>query len=101
VDGSVKRLGDESDVYAIDMADVRLLVDAIFLGEGDLTCDDAADVNDDGLIDLTDAILLLNHLFRGGVPPVYPYPRPGFDANAMDSLECEKPLPLFRPLTGI
>jgi hypothetical protein len=37
----------------------------------DLACLDGADANDDGLVDITDAIRLLQHLFLGGgsLPP--------------------------------
>jgi hypothetical protein len=100
VDNSMVVAPDGREVYILDLADVRMLMDSIFLGRGVLPCQDAADVNDDGVVDLTDGILLLNHLFRSGAPPAYPHPRPGFDANATDALDCESPLPLFRPLTG-
>ena len=43
-------------------------------------CDDSADANDDGAIDLGDAVNVLNFLFIGG--PDYPEP---FDR---DRLEC-------------
>jgi hypothetical protein len=43
--------------------------------------DDAADVNDNGRIDLNDAIRLFNFLFKGGETPAYPFPLPGEDPS--------------------
>ena len=37
-------------------------------------CFDAADVNDDGVIDTADKEYLLDYLFEGGPPPPYPGP---------------------------
>ncbi len=53
-----------------------------------LRCLDAADVNDDGKIDLTDPVHLLRHIFLGGSPPAYPYPYCGTDETP-DDLGCE------------
>jgi len=56
---------------------------------------EAADVDDNAGVDLTDAVFLLLHLFRGGAPPVHPGPdHPcalDFDGDAVDCLaypEC-------------
>ena len=40
---------------------------------------DAADANDDGSIDIADAIYLLSYLFGGGDQPPPPFPDPGID----------------------
>lgn len=53
-----------------------------------LRCLDAADVNDDGKIDLADPVHLLRHIFLGGSPPAYPYPYCGRDETP-DDLGCE------------
>jgi len=83
--------------YLPDPTDVILILRTVFLGEGTLSCEDAADVNDNGRVDLSDAVSLLNHLFRGGPPPLSPYPDPGADAGLEDVLGCEKPVPYFVP----
>ena len=48
----------------------------------------SADTNDDGKIDLSDAVALLNHLFLGALPPPPPFPDCGTDGTE-DGLSCE------------
>ncbi|MBT5738922.1 MAG: hypothetical protein HN891_10305 [Planctomycetes bacterium] len=50
-------------------------------------CPKALDVNDNGMIDLGDAIQLLNFLYIGGSPPAAPFPDPGVDPTP-DGLDC-------------
>jgi hypothetical protein len=50
-------------------------------------CLDAGDGNDDGTLDITDAIFILAHLFLGGPAPPRPYPEPGDDPTP-DALGC-------------
>jgi hypothetical protein len=45
------------------------------------------DTNDDGKVDLTDAIYTLRFLFNGGEPIPEPYPAPGVDPSS-DELPC-------------
>jgi hypothetical protein len=43
----------------------------LFLGQGEITCQDAADSNDDGEVDISDAVATLGVLFVGqGVIPL-------------------------------
>ena len=58
-----------------------------FLG-GSLGCVDAADVDDNGQSEITDAIYLLTFLFLGGPAPDEPFPTCGPDATT-DELACE------------
>ncbi|HVR75836.1 MAG TPA: endonuclease/exonuclease/phosphatase family protein [Planctomycetota bacterium] len=60
-----------------------------------LACEDAADVDDDGRITLTDAVYLLSHLHRQDLPPPPPGPRlPGIDPTPDALEECRSaPLP--------
>jgi hypothetical protein len=51
------------------------------------SCDDAVDVNDDGLLDALDCDYLYNHLFGTGPPPPPPFPDCGVDPTA-DALDC-------------
>ncbi len=87
--GALSTRGDQSDVI--------LILESIFLGRTGLPCADAADLNDNGKVELSDAVLYLNHLFRSGPPPAAPYPQAGVDLGVNDDLDCQKPLPYFRP----
>ena len=52
-----------------------------------MPCADASDVNDDGRISISDAIYLLNDLFKGG--PAIPSPFPGVGVDlTLDNLDC-------------
>ena len=57
---------------------------------GELPCRDAADVDDNGQVNLTDAISMLSFLFQGGTPPAAPYPQEGVDPTE-DELDCTAP----------
>ncbi|HVR75163.1 MAG TPA: hypothetical protein VMT52_12555 [Planctomycetota bacterium] len=94
VDSSYHRSGAHS--ASGDTRDVHLILKAIFLGGDTLPCEDAADLDDDGTVELSDAILLLNFLVRGGAPPASPFPASGIDETP-DLLGCEVPLPYFEP----
>ena len=52
-----------------------------------MPCLDAADVDDSGRVDLTDAIGLLQFLFLGGAGPRSPFPGCGADPSE-DGLGC-------------
>jgi hypothetical protein len=45
----------------------------IFLGAEDPSCREACQANEDELLDISDAIFTLLHLFVGGPPPPGPY----------------------------
>ena len=50
-------------------------------------CEKAADADDSGVLDVSDAILLLRNLFAGGEPPAEPFSACGEDATE-DALRC-------------
>ncbi len=81
--------------YQADPTDAILILESVFLGGRKLPCEDAADVNDNGRVDLSDAVAILNHLFRSGPPPAAPYPAPGIDSALEDELGCESAVPYF------
>ncbi|HBO53600.1 MAG TPA: hypothetical protein DD471_16540, partial [Planctomycetes bacterium] len=56
------------------------------------SCQDALDANDDGRLNVTDAIRVLDFLYRGGRAPLAPYPAQGRDASDTDELGCESGL---------
>jgi hypothetical protein len=57
-------------------------------GKNGSPCIDACDANDDGKVDLADAVSILRYLFTvGGKEPAAPFPDPGADPTA-DRLGC-------------
>lgn len=81
--------GDANRDGVVNVADPVTILAGIFAG-GDLPCEDAADVNDVGPIDLSDAIYLLYYLFSGSYPPLPPFPRPGEDLTRDDPYDCAR-----------
>jgi hypothetical protein len=72
--------GDSGDdgTYAVDVADAAAVVSFLFappLYKPQIPCLDACDCNDDGRIDLADAVCILQYLFQRGRFP--PDPGPG------------------------
>jgi len=86
---------------AVDIADAASVVSFLFLPgtwKFQPPCLDACDCNDDGRIDLADAVCVLQYLFQFGATP--PAPGPGWDPDSMtevapgvdptaDKLGCE------------
>jgi len=64
----------------VSQEDVEYILNYLFNGES-IVFHDPCDVNDDGSIDLSDAIHLLNFLHQGGPPPAQPFPDPGVDTT--------------------
>ncbi len=71
----------------IDIGDPIFLLSELFSGGAPANCDDACDMNDDGLKDIGDAVYALSALFSGGPPPPPPHPSCGSDPTA-DMLDC-------------
>ncbi|MBN1441553.1 MAG: lamin tail domain-containing protein [Planctomycetes bacterium] len=72
----------------ISLDDPIFVLSHLYLGGGDLPCEDAADADDDGSIEISDAVYLLSYLFLAGPLPLSPFPQPGADPTA-DALGCE------------
>ncbi len=53
-----------------------------------ISCVDAADVNDDGGVDIADPVYLIDYLFRNGAPPPAPFSGCGTDPTEEDELDC-------------
>lgn len=71
-----------------DITDGIRIISQLFLGNGTVfDCEKAADVDDSGSVNLTDAIYLLNALFLEGPAPTAPFPEAGEDPTP-DDLEC-------------
>ena len=69
-----------------NLADPIFLLNAL-LGDGELLCLDACDPNDDGSINIADAIYQLLNFFGDSPPPVAPFPACGSDPTN-DDLDC-------------
>jgi hypothetical protein len=54
------------------LTDAVAVLSVLFLGAPPLECADAGDVDDDGALGLTDAVVLLLHLFVSGPAPAPP-----------------------------
>jgi hypothetical protein len=79
--------GDANLDGAADLSDAIAVLLHLFGGRT-LSCLDAGDLDDDETISLTDAIFLLEFLFRGGPAPTAPFPVPGDDPGAGAGLDC-------------
>lgn len=65
------------------------ILGALFRGESTVDCPDAADANDDGALNLTDAVAILVHLFAGAPAPPAPGALAcGTDPTLDDLAEC-------------
>ncbi len=81
--------GDSDGSTIINMTDPIALLFYLFAGERTFVpCADAADFDDNGLLGITDALLALDYLFRGGPPPAAPFPALGRDTTD-DSFQCQ------------
>ena len=74
--------GDANDDGQVTIADAHYLSRFLFLTGGDgVLCGDAADVDDSGMMDLTDVVQLAQHVAGIGDPPSSPFPVPGPDGG--------------------
>jgi hypothetical protein len=72
--------GNSNADLKVDLSDAVVVLGHLFLGAPpSLSCQAAADFDDSGAIEITDAITLLQFLFLGGTSPEPPYPFCGPD----------------------
>ena len=76
------------------LVDVTLIFQYLMAG-GTLDCKVAADTDGNGELNVTDAILLLQYLFYGGLAPVDPFPEAASLAAYETPYGCDKSLPHF------
>jgi hypothetical protein len=79
--------GDSDGDGELSIADPVRTLNYLFLGTVALSCLDAADANDSGGIDLSDATFTLGFMFNGDRAPPAPFPGKGSDPTS-DSLGC-------------
>jgi hypothetical protein len=73
----------------VNITDAIRIVRKLFEGSVlEFDCEKAADTDDNGVIEVTDAVYLLSYLFRGEPAPPAPFPDVGQDGTD-DSLTCE------------
>lgn len=72
--------GDADTDGDVSVSDAMAVVAVAILGEGELTCEDAADANDDGAVDISDAVSTLLALFGGAAT----LPLPGMEVCGID-----------------
>jgi hypothetical protein len=81
--------GDVDKSGGVDITDVVQLTRYLFQGGQAPVCLDAADANDDGLVELSDPVYLLFWLFiPQSPPPPEPFPESGEDPSFRDNLGC-------------
>jgi hypothetical protein len=83
--------GNANADESTDLSDAVFILNYLFLGGPEPSCDDAADADDNGLLQITDAVYLLNFLFLGKPQPPSPYPSCGIDptGDRPDDLSCD------------
>jgi PKD repeat protein len=81
--------GDTDGNGQINLSDPIALLRFLFSGGLRPACADAADVTDDGRLDVADAAFALDFLFRSGRYPQPPYPDPGMDPTADELEACD------------
>lgn len=80
--------GDVNQDGRVDVSDPVSVLLYLFLAGHDVACVAAADFDDNGAVNVTDAIFGLRFLFSQGDLPPAPYPRCGMDPTP-DGLGCE------------
>jgi hypothetical protein len=81
--------GDTDVSATVDFSDAILTLKVLFLGQGAITCRDAADANDNGDVDFTDAIFTLEFLFLGSQIIPAPTGECGADPTP-DAIGCDQ-----------
>ena len=62
----------------------------LFIGGAEPTCQDSADADNNGSLQLTDGVFILMFLFNGGAPPPDPGAECGVDpADPADAMACD------------
>lgn len=90
--GQQFRRGDcNASGSAPDISDAVRLLEILFTGQGPAVCDDACDGNDDGAMNIADAVYGLAYLFSGGLPPPAPGPTACGTDPTLDMLGCASP----------
>jgi hypothetical protein len=82
----VFRRGDANSDGCVDIHDAEFILEVFPAGSFD--CLDAADADDNGVVDQADAITILQFVEQDGPRPPFPYPACGSDPTE-DNLDCD------------
>lgn len=82
------RRGDANVDGDLSIVDPVNVLNSLF-GPAALDCKDAADADDNGVLNVTDVIAVLGYLFLGTLPPRDPFAECGQDLR-FDALDCER-----------
>jgi hypothetical protein len=80
--------GDANEDRSLDISDSIRILFVLYAGFP-TACRDALDLDDSGVLELTDAIHGLNFIFLLGPAPAAPFPTCGADLTGTDVLTCE------------
>ncbi len=80
--------GDANGDGMVELSDALRILFIEFVGMAS-DCLDAADADDNRIVEVADAIHVLSYLFRSGEPPDPPFPIAGDDPTA-DDLGCDR-----------
>jgi hypothetical protein len=78
--------GDADGSTTLSVSDALGVLLHLF-GGVPIDCQDHGDADDNGRLDVTDPVVILDFLFRRGLPPPAPFPAPGFDPTP-DGEDC-------------
>ncbi|MDE0961159.1 MAG: hypothetical protein OSB09_10290 [Planctomycetota bacterium] len=92
--------GDVNGDLSIDLSDPVQLLEVLFGPTQGLNCAEAADLNDDGLLQLDDVIVSLGLIFLGDpIQLAAPFPGCGTDP-VTNTLPCDNPPCVIGPIVG-
>ncbi len=80
--------GDVNGDGSVDISDSVKTLRHLFVGVA-IDCEDAADIDDNEVLEVTDAVRGLDYLFQDGPAPAGPYPTSGVDPSG-DALGCDR-----------
>lgn len=81
------RRGEVNGDGTVDLSDAISILNFLFVGGKEPTCQKSADVDDSGALDVSDGIRLLGYLYLGGAEPRPPFGACGRDPNP-DGISC-------------
>ncbi|HLU50163.1 MAG TPA: hypothetical protein VK116_18830 [Planctomycetota bacterium] len=82
--------GDPDRSETIDITDAIVILRVLFEGDASFACAAAADVNDDGRLNVADPVFIVGYLFSGTAAPPPPFPDCGPDPDG-DDFGCDAP----------
>lgn len=83
--------GNSNDDSKNDIADAVWIINELFRNGPPTVCRDAADANNDGMVDTSDALYLIGYQFQGQAAPPAPFDGCGVDPEGdEDGLTCDE-----------